>query len=605
MNNCYYTEVLGDTQRELVYATPPSGIPYEQKTIAGVNFYVTKKLISNVTVNVTPTTATLGWTGESESYQVRYRRQETTTTELPWTTVPAADDGVTLTGLDANTTYDYQVVCTYGGETYNTPIANFTTIDDMAQPTDLTVSSVTSNTAAVSWNAYAPSYNLRYRKNTSTVLVTLSVPEDVWGDGTGYQMLLDANHNTYGSIIIPLNGSLSEDEDVPAEVYANFEYKIPENADGARSTANVVIENSVTITIPAGMYDWCITNPDPDEGVHIADDYGNVGGCMDDFIFEEGKHYTFTVSYDDGERVDMTVENIYTGGDSPSSQPEEWTTVSGIAATSYTLNGLDAQTTYLVQVQSVKGEEMSAWSDALFTTTPATSIVLLNDGDNSSIIADNNGLELDVTLSGRTLYKNGSWNTLCLPFNMTTDQISADLEGATLMKLSNSSFNEDTGELTINFDEATTIEAGVPYVIKWASGTDLVDPVFHDVVISNTAVPTTTASVDFIGTFSPVVIYENRAKTKLYLGSDNTVYFPTTEDFTVNACRAYFLLKNELTAGDPQTSGVRAFKLNFGDEATGIAEVEQHSHPSSWYTLDGRPVLKGLYIYKGKKVVVK
>ena len=105
----------------------------------------------------------------------------------------------------------------------------------------------------------------------------------------------------------------------------------------------------------------------------------------------------------------------------------------------------------------------------------------------------------------------------------------------------------------------------------------------------------------------------------LYLGADNTLYYPTVSDFTVNAFRGYFLLKEELTSGEPsdsQQDGVRAFKLNFGgdDEATGIISVHDSGFTvngsDAWYTLDGRrldgqPTAKGLYIHGGKKVAIK
>ena len=49
----------------------------------------------------------------------------------------------------------------------------------------------------------------------------------------------------------------------------------------------------------------------------------------------------------------------------------------------------------------------------------------------------------EVTLSGRTLYKDGKWNTLCLPFNFTAEQIAAhtDFAGAKLMELNTNGTN--------------------------------------------------------------------------------------------------------------------------------------------------------------------
>ncbi|MBR4636484.1 MAG: DUF2436 domain-containing protein [Clostridia bacterium] len=143
--------------------------------------------------------------------------------------------------------------------------------------------------------------------------ITLTVG-DVWGDGSGYQMLLDADATAFGSII-PATGALTTSGDVPEATYAEFEYKIPENADGALTTENIVINNSITIEIPAGTYDWCITNPTPGDRMWIASDQGNVGGRADDYEFEEGYSYTFEVSLmgsNDGTDVTITDPTGYT-----------------------------------------------------------------------------------------------------------------------------------------------------------------------------------------------------------------------------------------------------------------------------------------------------
>ena len=116
------------------------------------------------------------------------------------------------------------MVYQYGDNEYRTPIATFTTINDMVQPFILAVSTVTSNTATVSWEGYAKAYNLRYRKNEGEVQVTLSVPEAIWERDWGYQMLLDANHDAYDTVI-PNFVTLANPGDVPDATYAEFEYK--------------------------------------------------------------------------------------------------------------------------------------------------------------------------------------------------------------------------------------------------------------------------------------------------------------------------------------------------------------------------------------------
>jgi hypothetical protein len=164
----------------------------------------------------------------------------------------------------------------------------------------------------------------------------------------------------------------------------------------------------------------------------------------------------------------------------------------------------------------------------------------------------------------------------------------------------------------------TSIEAGKPYIVKWTAGAEnIVNPVFDNVTISNATFNVSTGYADFIGTYSPVSIYTAR-KTNLYLSDGNTLYYPTAEDFKVNAFRAYFQLKQGLTAGEPNSNqaGVRAFKLNFGgdDNATGIITTNSTNSTNSdnvWYTIDGRklngkkPTQRGIYINNGKKVVIK
>ncbi len=273
--------------------------------------------------------------------------------------------------------------------------------------------------------------------------------------------------------------------------------------------------------------------------------------------------------------------------------------------------------------------------------------------DNMPLLNKYNGIRANsVTLSGRILYKDGSWNTLCLPFAVN-DFTGTPLAGATVKTLESASF--DKGTLTLNFSEnnLTSIEAGKPYIVKWntegteqTEGTELQDPTFLGVTISITATHSIdedtsietgmntdveTDVVTFHGTFSPYKI-ASEDRSMLFLGSNNTLYYPSAA-MTIGACRAYFQLNNGIMASpnpsqggesDPPSpnpqggeSSVRAFQLNFGDNTNGIADAEANSSLSTlnsqlkdWYSLDGRklngkPTTKGLYIHHGRKVVIK
>jgi len=75
-------------------------------------------------------------------------------------------------------------------------------------------------------------------------------------------------------------------------------------------------------------------------------------------------------------------------------------------------------------------------------------ISLADNADNRTAISNNDGNLADVTLQGRTLYRDGDWNTLCLPFSL--DNIYGTcLQGATMKTLESTSFSD--GTLTMNF----------------------------------------------------------------------------------------------------------------------------------------------------------
>ena len=239
---------------------------------------------------------------------------------------------------------------------------------------------------------------------------------------------------------------------------------------------------------------------------------------------------------------------------------------------------------------------------------------LYNVGGNDEVLSQYDGNTASVKLINRTLFTDGDWNTLCLPFEVEDgneeDDISFTgtlLEGATVMTLASSDFSD--GTLSMEFDLAESISAGVPYIVKWEENNDelpdIVNPKFNNVYImdvpdlGNTKVET--KCVDFIGCFEPVSFEAN--PNILYLGSNSTLYYPNTS-MTFYAFRAYFTLN--LEGG---SSAIKAFNLSFGDEEMGIKEICNSSSSSdAWYTLEGRrlnerPATSGIYIHNGRKVV--
>ena len=126
--------------------------------------------------------------------------------------------------------------------------------------------------------------------------------------------------------------------------------------------------------------------------------------------------------------------------------------------------------------------------------TQAQELELLDEYEyNSQRIKDANGQTRNVTFSGRTIYSDGDWNTLCLPFNMSESQIaSSPLAGYTIKSLDGTQSNLDgNGKLTLRFNTATTIEAGRPYIVKWPVGFTINDEEDWDTFVGNVAGGTT------------------------------------------------------------------------------------------------------------------
>ena len=279
----------------------------------------------------------------------------------------------TQTGLNKSTTPGINMRATKGDdESGSTDPVSLTTL----APTDLAAGNVSADCADITWTGIsdADSYVLRYREYVSTTATIILTTDDVWGDGSGYQMLLDPTASTYGDVFQE-RGPMTGYGDVEAAVYDRFAYKIPEDADGSLTTEHIVLDSSVAITVPAGTYDWCITNPTPNDRIWIASEGGSVGGRANDFVFEAGKIYEFHVYLGDNgnDATDLNVTEDF----SALIDPDAWIVIND--ATSPTgLTGLNPETRYAVQVQAVYDDNTSEWSDIISFTTLALDAVPTN-----------------------------------------------------------------------------------------------------------------------------------------------------------------------------------------------------------------------------------
>ena len=249
-------------------------------------------------------------------------------------------------------------------------------------------------------------------------------------------------------------------------------------------------------------------------------------------------------------------------------------------------------------------------------------ILTLNDNqDNSTILSTYENKKIaKITLIDRTLYRDGRWNTLCLPFNVGDKEnclVGTLLEDATVMTLSEDGTSFNDGVLSLNFVNVSYIEAGKPYIIKWEDSfglTDLINPIFTNITISNASIYTNkinTQYVNFIGNYAPVRL-NGTERDILYLGAGNTLYYPNSR-MNINSFRARFLLNGLTVSENDEAAGpemIRSFNLNFGEEENAIRGIKSETTNTLWYTLDGHklidePIQKRIYFHDGKKVIIK
>ena len=260
-------------------------------------------------------------------------------------------------------------------------------------------------------------------------------------------------------------------------------------------------------------------------------------------------------------------------------------------------------------------------ADVSITATLPDHLPLNDASDNSLLLKANKDKTVDVQLTGRNFIRDGKWNTLCLPFDVTDRDADVNyplasggydgknftrtpLEGATVMELDFETlhngqatcFDKDEGILYLNFKEAKQIVAGKPYIVKWPQAPDpIVDPLFKGVTIVEhvAGIINPGVGVSFVGTFGPQLLVNDDGAVSLYLGDDNKLYYPAASNIHVNAFRAYFLVDPSDTGAEDEPL-VRSFVLHFGDddEASAIRDAQRPSvttaQRGAWYTTDGR-----------------
>ncbi|MBR6018297.1 MAG: InlB B-repeat-containing protein [Paludibacteraceae bacterium] len=228
------------------------------------------------------------------------------------------------------------------------------------------------------------------------------------------------------------------------------------------------------------------------------------------------------------------------------------------------------------------------YDGTLQVVSPAA-IVLPDNEDKTSLLTALNNQTLNVTI-GRTIYA-GPYNTFCLPFSMSAEQIAASPLNGAILKDYNGADVTGTGaerDLNIHLTDLTQIEAGKPFLVK--TETNIVDPTFNGVTITYTGDANGLGQnivadyVDFQGLLAPFDLAGTYQSSPDYLGvgMDGRLYWAdaTLSTAKMRAFRAFFHVKATSIPNSPVRRGMHAqFVEDAPQTPTGVEPVTGNPSP--------------------------
>ena len=248
--------------------------------------------------------------------------------------------------------------------------------------------------------------------------------------------------------------------------------------------------------------------------------------------------------------------------------------------------------------------------DITFTIDPSTSptntvtasavkkaynITLSENEDVATKIAETCQVGDNSITVNRTLHA-GHWNTICLPFFMSWDNLQATFgSGWKLAEFTGCTNN------TMTFNQVYAADHNKPYLLwvpeakgDMSTFTVTYDYINHD--NDRLTVNPNGAGYKMIGTLAPI---DALGSGNLFIANDKV--YKSTGISKMKAMSAYF----EVPDGAP----ARSFTFSVDGETTGIVSIDQDGCMNvneNLFDLQGRrvaPTKHGLYIVKGKKVI--
>ena len=203
------------------------------------------------------------------------------------------------------------------------------------------------------------------------------------------------------------------------------------------------------------------------------------------------------------------------------------------------------------------------------------------------------GLEGNTSdlLVKRTIYADGYYNTLCLPFSITAAELAQSthpLHGYETLKTMRGAQVSGSGQnLTIDIfvEDATEIVAGQPYLISYpAEREDIVNPYFAGITVTVTGDPAGSVSADgvtFQGMLGPqhIISYADHSYISdnhdyLFLGEQNELTWPLQDYQNMRGFRAYFIIDRAQITPAMAPANTRARLVDASKMPTDVESIQ-------------------------------
>lgn len=242
-------------------------------------------------------------------------------------------------------------------------------------------------------------------------------------------------------------------------------------------------------------------------------------------------------------------------------------------------------------------------------------LLMENGSDVDNLLNDYNGQESNVVLI-RTLNEN-KWNTICLPFDMTADDVKNYFADAKVDELTSVTAS-DNGGCTLTFSAVTDgMKAGHCYLIKPSQYQSAYHTLPNRTINSSLATPEDNnvtidderASIKFCGTFQRTILGHDKSE-EYFIQGDKIYHVANGQEVLMAGFRCYFTL-----SASPATAAnvfSNAHMVHSDGTATSIrlAEVGTTANGERIYDLQGIEqnvdrMQRGVYIKNGRKFISK